>query len=179
MDVAPHIDTPTIAGHSFELQDRAGAMLNLRIALRGVSLVAFARALAKLDGVRVTGGPGGAGPERCYLVHCLGFKMVLSVPDGEATDFALALVSRTPQAALAVMSDLGSILERLMSEPPRLPEPVPAERHGFRLSGKHRPALKRTSTPLRRSTIQKGKPLARKTGLMRKTPLARGRFRKS
>jgi hypothetical protein len=179
MIVAPDTALPTIAGHTFALRDRAGGMLNLRIALRGASLVALARALAKLDGVRVTGGPEGAGPERCYLVHCLGFKMVLSVPDGEATDFALALVSRTPQAALAVMSDLGSILERLMSEPLRLSEPTPAERHGFRRREGDPPALKRTSAPLRRSTLQQGKPLARKTGLRRKTPLARGRFRKA
>jgi hypothetical protein len=178
MSAAPDTAPPMIAGHTFALQGRAGGILSLRIVLRGASLVALARALAKLDGVRVSGGPEGAGPERCYLVHCLGFKMVLSVPDEEGADFALALASRTPQAALAVMSDLGSILERLMSEPLRLSEPTPAERHGFRRQEGDPPALVRTSMPLRRSTLRQGKPLARKTGLTRKTPLARGPFRK-
>jgi hypothetical protein len=179
MIVAPDTTPPTIAGHPFSLEDRAGGMLNLRIALRGASLVALARALAKLEGVRVTGGPEGAGPERCYIVHCLGFKMVLSAPAGEAADFALALVSRTPQAALAVMSDLGSVLERLMSEPLQLSESTPAKRHGFRRPEGDPPVLMRTSTPLPRSTPQQGKPLARKTELKRRTPLARGRFRRT
>ena len=86
----------------------------------------------------------------------------------EAADFALALVSRTPQAALAVMSDLGSILERLMGEPLRLDEPAPAKRQGSM----------RTSAALGRSGLRQGKPLARKTELRRKTPLSRGQFRK-
>jgi len=157
----------SLAGHAFTVCDRAGGLLNLRIALGGAPLVALARTLAKLDGVRVTGGPTTTGPERVFVVHCPGFKMVLSVPD-DGADFATALVSRTPQATLAVMSDLGSHLERLMSEPPPRPEPAPAESHG----------VTRSSPPLRRSTLKQGKPLARTTGLKRKTPLARSPFKR-
>jgi hypothetical protein len=91
--------------------------------------------------------------------------MVLSGPE-DGGDFATALVSRTPQAALAVVSELGSHLERLMSEPPRLPEPAPVAHHG----------VTRPSLPLRRSTLKQGKPLARAAGLTRKTPLARSGF---
>jgi hypothetical protein len=147
----------SIAGHAFTVFDRADGLLNLRIALGGAPLVALVRTLATLDGVRVTGGPTSTGPERGLVVHCPGFKMVLSVPE-EGADFATALVSRTPQAALAVVSELGSHLERLMSEPPRLPEPAPV------------------AQPLRRSTLKQGKPLARTAGLKRKTPLARSGF---
>jgi len=163
-DSVPPASVPsTIAGHSFSVWDRGGGLLNLRITLGGAPLVALARALAKLEGVRVTGGPEGSGAERCFLIHCLGFKLVLSAEpreNGEAADFAQALVSRAPQATLTVMSDLGDILERLMSAPAPLPEPAPVAK------------------ALRRSTLQQGKPLARKTGLTRKTPLARGRFRR-
>jgi len=157
----------SIAGHAFTVCDRAGGLLNLRIALGGAPLVALVRTLATLDGVRVTGGPTSTGPERGLVVHCPGFKMVLSVPE-EGADFATALVSRTPQAALAVVSELGSHLERLMSEAPRIPEPAPVESHGVT-----RPAL-----PLRRSTLKQGKPLARAAGLKRKTPLARSGFKR-
>jgi hypothetical protein len=162
MNAAPDTAPRTIAGHAFAVQERAADTLNLRIALGGAPLIALARALARLDGVRVTSGPERADGQPYYLVHCQGFKVVLSAPGGESTDFAFALVSRTPQAALAVMSDLGSVLERLMSEVPR-EEP---------------PAITTTSSPLRRSSFQQGKPLARKTQLRRKTPLSRGPFRK-
>jgi hypothetical protein len=155
----------SLVGHAFTVCDRAGGVLNGRIALGGAPLGALVGTLAKLDGVRVTGGPPSAGPERCFVVHCPGFKMVLSVPEPGA-DFATALVSRTPQAILAVVSELGSDLERLMSEPPRLPEPAPVESHG----------VTRPSLPLRRSTLKSGKPLARTAGLKRKTPLARSPF---
>jgi hypothetical protein len=167
MSVAADISPPTIAGRPFVVRDRAGGVLNLSVALGGEPLVALARALAKLDGVRVTGGPESAGRERCFLVHCLGFKMVLSVAEGD--DVALALVSRAPPAALAVMSDLGSLLERVMSEPP---PPPPVERFAP-------PRATRTSSSLRGSALAQGKPLARTTELRRKTPLARGPFRRS
>jgi hypothetical protein len=155
----------SLAGHTFTVCDRAGGLLNLRVALGGAPLVALIRTLAALDGVRVTGGPTSTGPERGFVVQCPGFKMVLSVPE-DGADFATALVSRTPQATLAVVSELGSHLERLMSEPPRLPEPAPVES----------PGVIRPSLPLRRSTLRQGKPLARTTGLKRKTPLARSSF---
>ena len=66
------------------------------------------------------------------------------------------------------MSELGSNLERLMSEPPRLPEPAPVEG----------PGVARQSLPLRQSTLKQGKPLTRTAGLERKTPLARSRFKR-
>ena len=157
----------SLAGHAITISERAGGLLNLRVALGGAPLVALVRTLAKLDGVRATGGPTTTGPERVFVVHCPGFKMVLSVPE-DGADFANALVSRTPQATLAVMSQLGSDLERLMSEPPRPPEPAPVESRG----------VTRPSLPLRRSTLKQGKPLARTTGLKRKTPLARSPFKR-
>ena len=158
----------SLAGHAITISERAGGLLNLRVALGGAPLVALVRTLAKLDGVRATGGPTTTGPERVFVVHCPGFKMVLSVPE-DGADFATALVSRTPQATLAVMSQLGSDLERLMSEPPRPPEPAPVESRGV---------VARSSLPLRRSTLKPGKPLARTTGLKRKTPLARSPFKR-
>ena len=155
----------SLAGHTFTVCDRAGGLLNLRIALGGAPLVELVRTLAKSDGVRVTGGPTSTGPERGFVVHCPGFKMVLSVPE-DGADFVTALVSRTPQAALAVVSGLGSHLERLMTEPPRPPEPAPVESRG----------VTRPSLALRRSRLKQGKPLARTAGLKRKTPLARSPF---
>ena len=155
----------SLEGNRFTVCDRAAGLLNLRIALGGAPVVALVRSLAALDGVRVTGVPTNTGAERGFVVHCPGFKMVLSVPE-DGADFATALVSRTPQATLVIMSELGGDLERLMNEPPRLPEPAPVESHG----------VTRPSPPLRRSTLKQGKPLARTTGLKRKTPLARSGF---
>ena len=176
----------TIAGHPIEVRDRAGAVLTLRIGLGGASILALAQAISRLDGVRVTGGQGGAGRERGYLVHCQGFQMVLSamVEEGAGADssavVALALVSRAPPAALAVTSDLACLLELLMIEPPTLIEVAPREGASDRRAGEARPggfASARTSSPLRSSALKPGKPLARKTPLRRKTPLSRGRFR--
>src|SRR3954454_21975558 len=140
----------SIARDAFTVCDRAGGLLNLRIALGGAPVVALVRTLAELDGVRVTGGPTHTGAERGFVVQCPGFKMVLSVPE-DGADFVTALVSRTPQAALSVVSELGSHLEHLMTEPPQLPDPAPVE---------SQPAT-RPSPPLRRSTLKQGKPLAR------------------
>jgi hypothetical protein len=157
----------SLAGYAFTVCDRAGGLLNLRIAVGGAPVVVLVQALAKLDGVRVIGGPTNTGAERGFVVQCPGFKMILSVPE-DGADFVTALVSRTPQAALTVVSELGSYLERLMSEPPRLPEPAPVES----------PSVTRASLPLRRSTLKQGKPLARTAGLKRKTPLARSPFKR-
>ena len=169
----------TIAGYTVASLDRAGGMLSLRIGLHGGTLADLARALGRLDGVRVTSGPEAADRERCYVAQCPGFKLVVSSPANEAGEFALALVSRAPQAALSVMSDLGATLERLMSVPwpPRLPDLVSK-------TTSREPLARKTSSlspgkPLARKTssLSPGKPLARKTALQRKTPLARGRFR--
>jgi hypothetical protein len=156
----------TIAGYTVASLDRAGGMLSLRIGLHGGALADLARALGRLDGVRVTSGPEADGRERCYIAQCPGFKLVVSSPANEAGELALALVSRAPQAALSVMSDLGATLERLMSVPwpPRLPDLVSK-------TTSRAPLTRRTAS------LSPGKPLARKTALQRKTPLARGRFR--
>ena len=172
MSVATDSAPLTIAGHSIASLDRAGGMLSLRVALHGGSLVELARALSKVDGVRVTSGPESAGRDRCYVAHCPGFKLVVSCPAGEDGDAALALVSRTPQAALSVMSDLGATLERLMSVPTRLADLV-----SMTAKTKTKTMTMTPSSSLRRSSLQQGKPLARKTQLQRRTPLARGRFR--
>jgi hypothetical protein len=166
--MSPQTEATTLAmaGHTLLAHERAGGLLNLRVALHGAPLVALAKKLAQLDGVRVTTGPETADRQRCYVVHCSGFKMVLSAPDG---DQAVALVSRTPQAALALMSELGALLEQLMRDPP--PEAVEA-RSGLTRA----PETAARSKPLRRGGLQPGKPLARSTGLTRKTPLARTRF---
>ena len=112
------VSTPLmIAGHRIVAMEQAGGLLSLRIALQGRPLTALGQLLAKLDGVRVTSGPQGLGRERCLLVHCPGFKVVLSTEDGQ-DDMALALVSRAPQAALAVISELAALLERLLTTPP-------------------------------------------------------------
>ncbi len=169
----------SIAGYTVASLDRAGGMLSLRIGLHGGALADLARALGRLDGVRVTSGPGADGRERCYVAQCPGFKLVVSSPANEAGEFALALVSRAPQAALSVMSDLGAALERLMSVPwpPRLPDLVSK-------TTSREPLARKTVSlspgkPLTRKTtsLSPGKPLARKTALQRRTPLARGRFR--
>jgi hypothetical protein len=172
---SPDAVAPTIAGHSFTRRELAGGMLSLRIALGGGDLVGLARRLAKLEGVRVTGGAGGD-RERCFLVSCSGFKMVLSCPADEPADSAAALVSRAPPAALTVVSDLGSLLDRLMTEAPPLIERVSAGRR--EVSDGDRDPPTKAPASLRRSGLQPGKPLVRKTQLIRKTPLARGSFRK-
>ena len=172
----------TIAGYTVASLDRAGGMLSLRIGLHGGTLADLARALGKLDGVRVTSGPSGPeaeGRERCYVAQCPGFKLVVSSPANEAGEFALALVSRAPQAALSVMSDLGATLERLMSVPwpPRLPDLVSKTPPGAPLARKTSSLSPGKPLARKTSSLSPGKPLARKTALQRKTPLARGRFR--
>ena len=163
-----------IAGHTFALHDRASDILNLRIGLDGSSFAALVRTLGRLEGVRVTERPEGAGHGRRYLVHILGFQMILTAPVGEGADFAAAVVSRTAQAALAVVSDLGNVFERWMSEPAPAtvaepePEREPAPANGMT-----------TSSGFRRSgRLEPGQPLVRRTELRRKTPLARGSFKR-
>jgi hypothetical protein len=163
MSAATESTQLTLAGHAITSVERAGGMLSLRIALQGRSIRELAQALARLDGVRVTSGPDSTGRERCFVAQCPGFKLVVSAPAAVDADSALALVSRTPQAALRVISDLGTSLERLMTVPPRPADLI---------------SMTAPASPLNRSSsLQRGKPLARRTALRRKTPLARGRFR--
>ncbi|HEY4395399.1 MAG TPA: hypothetical protein VGP64_15115 [Polyangia bacterium] len=173
--VANDVASATLAGHPFAWAGLtggpAGGILNLRIGLRGGTLVALGRALARLDGVRVTSGPAIASRGDCFLVHCPGFKLVLSAP-APGEDFAPALVSRAVPPALAVPCELSDALAVLMRAPP--PPPArPTPRRDAEVS----PSSPPTST-LRRTALQPGKTLARKTPLQRKTPLGRGRFKR-
>jgi hypothetical protein len=177
--VANDVASATIAGYTFAWAGGGsggvgvggisggapGGILNVRVALRGTPLADLARALARVEGVRVTSGPRmGAGGD-CYLVHCPGFKMVVSSPP-PGTDSAHALVSRAPEPTVAVTSELAVALDRLMRASPAgraavAPEPMVAS------AG---PA----SSTLRRAPLRPGKTLARKTPLTRRTPLRRG-----
>jgi len=172
--VANDVASVTIGGHTFaSAGGAAGGILNLRVSLRG-TLADLARALARIEGVRVTSGPAIASRGDCYLVHCPGFKMVLSAP-ASGGNFAPALLSRTGDPTLptlAMTCELSAAFASLMRSPPPVAPPsgeaAPAERS----------ASPKTST-LRRAALQPGKTLARKAPLKRKTPLGRGRWSKS
>jgi hypothetical protein len=180
--VANDVASVTIAGHTFASAGMAGGaaggILNLRVSLGGGTLVVLARALARLEGVRVTSGPAISSRGDCYLVHCPGFKMVLSAP-APGGDFAPALLSRTIESSessestppkLTLTCELSAVFASLMRPPaPPLPrEEAPTA---------ERAASPKTST-LRRAALQPGKTLARKTPLRRKTPLGRGGWSK-
>jgi hypothetical protein len=169
--VANDVATATLAGYALAWQGitggAAGGILNLRIGLRTSALVDLARALSRLDGVRVTSGPAIASRGDCFLVHCPGFKMVLSAP-APGDDAAQALVSRTAPAALAIPCQLSDVLADLMSvRPGRAPVAAPEEA-AVAAAGSPR------SSMLRRAAPQPGKTLARKKPLQRKKPLGRG-----
>ena len=181
--VANDVASVTIAGHTFAWAGITGmtgggasGILNLRGGMRGSALPELARALGRLEGVRVTSGPAIASRGDCYLIHCPGFKLVLSAP-APGDDFAPALLSRTLAPTLAVTCALSNAFAGLMTPPrPRAevsspvvePEAEPAVE----------PAWPKRST-LRRAALQPGKTLLRKTPLSRKTPLGRGRWSKS
>lgn len=169
--VANDVASVTVAGHLFSWAGMTagpgGGIVSLRVGLRGSSLVALARALARLEGVRVTSGPPIAARGDCFLVHCPGFKLVLSMPDPNG-DFGHALLSRANAPVLAVTCELSAALAGLMA-----PRPRPRQTPSPELAGPER-AGPRTST-LRRSPLQPGKTLVRKASLARKTPLGRGR----
>jgi len=175
MAVAKEPGSTTIAGHRFSVEGMAGGMLSLRISLRGAALVDLARTLSKLEGVRVTSGPAIVSRGDCYLVHCPGFKLVLSSPV-PADDFAHALLSRAVEPTLALTCEVGTLFARLMSSPAPRPERAAARPPELEPDTKAatRPSWPQTST-LRRAALQPGKTLARKTPLTRKTPLSRGR----
>ena len=183
----------TIAGHPFAVEagggksgmsGMTGGMLSLRISLGNAPLLDLARALAKLEGVRVTSGPAIVSRGDCYLIHCPGFKMVLSTPV-PADDFAQALLSRTIEPTLAITCELAALFTRLMSAAP--PAELGSAKKPKRIgTPEHQPVSRaetqsgpggwaRTSV-LRRAALQPGKTLIRKTPLARRTPLARGRF---
>jgi hypothetical protein len=162
--VGNDVASATIGGFTFAWAGMTGGtpggLLNVRVALRGATLAQMSRALARLEGVRVTSGPGMAGGA-CTIVHCAGFKMVLSAPT-PGTDTAMGLVSRTVAPAVAIESPLATALDGLMrAGPRRVAPPAP------------HPADPPTST-LRPAPLRPGKTLARKAPLTRRTPLRRG-----
>jgi hypothetical protein len=164
----------TIAGYPLVPQGIAGGMLGLRISLGSATLTDLARTLAKLEGARVTSGPPTSVRGDCFVVHCPGFKMVLSA-DPQGGDFAQALVSRAIEPTLAITCELTDLFAHLMKAPTvRLERRAEAEPPAAIAD---RSGWSSTST-LRRTALQPGKTLARKTPLTRKTPLSRGRPRK-
>ena len=183
--VANDVASATIAGYTFAWAGGGaggvgvggmsggapGGILNVRVALRGTPLGDLARALARVEGVRVTSGPRMTAGGECYLVHCPGFKMVVSSP-APGTDTAQGLVSRAPEPAVSATSDLAVALDRLMRATPsavvRAPiTPEPSMTGSDPDSGP-------TSSTLRRAPLRPGKTLARKAPLARRTPLRRG-----
>jgi hypothetical protein len=175
MSVANDVSPPmTIAGHAFEVKERGGGVLHLRIALHGGSVAELALRLRVLEGVRVTKGPDGVAG--CYIVHCEGFKIVLSADKKD--DSALALVSPT-QMGTAPMStsELSLLLEALVKKPLPRPGDTSPWRKGFTFGkvSAEPPRADGAKSPLPRrgATLAPGKPLSRKAPLMRKTPLGR------
>jgi hypothetical protein len=168
--VANDVASATIAGHPFAWAGMTGGpgggILSLRIGLRGGTLVGLARALGRLAGVRVTSGPAIASRGDCFLIHCPGFKLVLSAP-APGEDLAPALVSRAVAPTLAVPCELSEALSGLMNVP-SLPAPRTSKR------GPETSPLSPQTSTLRRTGLQPGKTLARRTPLQRKTPLGRG-----
>ena len=167
----------TVAGHTFAWAGltggASGGILSVRITLRGAALAELARALGRLPGVRVTSGPAmSAGGGDCYVVHCPGFKMVLSSPD-PGTDNASGLVSRTAPGAVALTSELAIALDGLMRTAPR---PASAKAPASPPVSPPAPDTAVTRAPtstLRRTPLRPGKTLTRKTPLARRTPLRR------
>ena len=188
-----------IAGRPFSIRERSGGLLNLDVALLGSSASQFARDLAALGGVRVVRGPESIGRGTCFLVHCPGFKVVLSPDESEAV--MSALVSRVPMEVGSEMtSELTATLTILMREQPPKPSDTSTWRKGFTFGrqrtssriagapqsqhqsfsaasflGKRKPLPAGDATPLRQTALRSGQPLTRKTPLTRRTPLARGK----
>jgi hypothetical protein len=170
---APNAESSVIAGYVFAVEGQpTGGMLNLRVALKNAPLVDLARALGKLEGVRVTVGPAIVSRGDCYVVHCPGFKLVLSAT-APGSDFAQALLSRAIEPALTISCQLTQLFGRLMKAPPPRPTGT-SERQPATGDRAPRADWMGTST-LRRTALQPGKTLARKTPLTRKTPLGRGK----
>lgn len=162
--VGNDVASATIAGFTFSWAGLAGGtpggLLNVRVTLRGAPLGEVARALGRIEGVRVTSGPAAAGSD-CAIVHCAGFKMVLSAP-APGTDTAMGLVSRTVQPAVSIESPLATALDGLMRASTARVAAAAAEPAGA------------ASSTLRRAPLRPGKTLTRKAPLARRTPLRRG-----
>lgn len=173
----------TVAGYTFAWAGLTGGVgggiLSVRVTLRRATLADLARALGRLPGVRVTSGPAmSAGGGDCYVVHCPGFKMVLSSPE-PGTDNAAGLVSRTAPVAVTLTSELATALDGLMrtaprpaaakppSDSPAAPAPQTAAAQSSATAQDH------ASSTLRRAPLRPGKTLTRKTPLARRTPLRR------
>jgi hypothetical protein len=204
MIAANDLSSPmNIAGRPFSIRERSGGLLNLRVALLGSSASQFARDLAALGGVRVVRGPESIGRGTCFLVHCPGFKVVLSPCEAEAA--ISALVSRVPiEVGSEMTSELTATLTILMREQSPRPSDTSTWRKGFTFGrqqtssriagapqtqhqsfsaasfvGKRKPFQSGDAPLLRQTALRPGKPLARKTPLTRRTPLARGKSSRS
>jgi len=150
----------TIAGHAFTVKERAADLVSLRIALQGSLLSELALKLSGLGGVSVTKGPEGLGRPRTFVARCAGFRVILSAD--ETPDAVSALIAPVADAAPpAPLSGLRALLTELMK--PTAPPPK-----------EDQPLMEAKSSPLRRTALAPGKPLARKTPLTRRTPLGRG-----
>jgi hypothetical protein len=168
----------TIAGHAFVVKAREGGLISLRIALQGSTISELALRLRCLVGVRVTRGPESLGRGRCFVAHGLGFKMVLSA--GEADASVAALVSPMPREGDATLeSELATLLAELMKPPVARPADGSPWRKGFAFGKSARAAdageARPQASPLRSTGLAKGAALVRKTPLTRKTPLGRKR----
>ncbi|MES1210523.1 MAG: hypothetical protein ABUS79_31675 [Pseudomonadota bacterium] len=166
----------TVAGYTFAWAGltggAGGGMLSVRVTLRRATLADLARALGRLPGVRVTSGPAmSAGGGDCYVVHCPGFKMVLSSPE-PGTDNAAGLVSRTALTAVKLTSELAIALDALMRTAPRAAAAKPPVAPPASTAANGTTTRPPTST-LRRAPLRPGKTLTRKTPLARRTPLRR------
>jgi len=173
----------TVAGYTFAWAGltggAGGGILSVRVTLRRATLADLARALGRLPGVRVTSGPAmSAGGGDCYVVHCPGFKMVLSSPE-PGTDNAAGLVSRTAPVTVTLTSELATALDGLMRTAPRStaakpsqPTPPPSSQVTPAPSV-NAPSDRPPTSTLRRAPLRPGKTLARKTPLTRRTPLRR------
>jgi len=185
----------TIAGRAFSIRDRAGGLLNLRVALHDSTASEFARDLAALGGVRVVRGPESVGHRNCFLAHCPGFKVVLSADEDDGS--MSALVSRIPtELGSEEKSELSATLTLLMqgqvswrsatspwrrgftfgkpAKPSPIPGAAPVQKAFSAANFARKKKLSPSAQPLRQTALRPGKPLARKTPLVRHKPLRRG-----
>jgi hypothetical protein len=154
----------TIAGHAFTVKERAADLVSLRIALQGSLLSELALKFSGLGGVSVTKGPEGLGRPRTFVARCAGFRVILSAD--ETPDAVSALIVPVLPVADAAPPAPLSGLRALLTDLMKPPAPPPKD---------DQPLIEPKSSPLRRTALAPGKPLARKTPLTRRTPLGRGK----